>query len=100
MNQPPAPLPPPQDPAEVARRQMRLEQMAREAKLDIMQMRRRQRESAVSRRFMFVLVFGFAGGVAYVLDAKGCSPQVSILGCVLTIVIVGGWWVYRKPYGE
>lgn len=100
MNQPPAPPPQPQDPREVALRQARLEQQAMEAKLDILHMHRRQRESAVSRRFMFVLVFAFAGAVAYVLDAKGYSPQVSILGCVLTIVIVGAWWAYRKPYGE
>jgi hypothetical protein len=79
---------------------MRLEQQAMEAKLEILKTHRQQRESAVSRRLMFVLVFGFAAAVAYGLDAKGCSPQVSILGCVLTIVIVGGWWAYRKPYGS
>jgi hypothetical protein len=35
-----------------------------------------------------------------VLDHKGYSPQTSILGCVLTIVVIGGWWAFRKPYGS
>jgi len=98
MNQPPEDQAQPQDPAEVARRQARLEQQAMEAKLQIMRSHREQRESTVNRRFSFVLVFALSAGVAYVLDHKGYSPQTSILGCVLTIVVVGGWWAFRKPY--
>ncbi len=98
MNQ--SPNDPSRDPAEVARRQMRLEQQMMEAKLEIMGSVRRQRESAVNRRFTFILVFALAGGVAYALDHKGYSPEISIIGCVLTIVVVGGWWISRKPYGQ
>jgi hypothetical protein len=99
MNQPPSPNDQlPTDPAEVARRQMRLEQQMMESKLEIMRSHRQQRESAVNRRFTFLLVFGLSGFVAFALDHKGYSPQTSILGCVLTIVVVGGWWAFRKPY--
>jgi len=94
MNQPPS------DPAEVARRQARIEQQMMESKLEIMRSHRQQRESTVNRRFTFLLVFAMSGGVAYVLDHKGYSPQTSILGCVLTIVVIGGWWAFRKPYGS
>ena len=71
-----------------------------ESTLEIMRSHRQQRESGVNRRFTFILVFALSGGVAYVLDHKGYSPEVSIAGCVLTIVVVGGWWAFRKPYGS
>jgi hypothetical protein len=90
----------PSNPDEVAQKQARLEQMKMEAQLEIMRSHRQQRESTVNRRFTFLLVFALSAGVAYVLDHKGYSPQTSILGCVLTIVVVGGWWAFRKPYGQ
>lgn len=92
MNQPPP------DPAEVARRQARLEQQMMESKLEIMRSHRQQRESTVNRRFTFLLVFALSGAVAWMLDHRGAKPEISVLGCVLTIVVVGGWWAYRKPY--
>jgi hypothetical protein len=90
----------PSNPDDVAQKQARLEQMKMEAQLEIMRSHRQQRESTVNRRFTFLLVFALSGGVAYVLDHKGYSPQTSILGCVLTIVVIGGWWAFRKPYGR
>jgi Flp pilus assembly protein TadB len=98
MNNPQPPPTAPQDPDEVARRQARLEQMQMESHLEILRTRRQQRESGVNRRFTFFLVFALSGGVAWVLDHKGYKPEVSILGCVLTIVVVGGLWAFRKPY--
>ncbi len=88
----------PRSPDEVARRQMQLEQLQMEAQLGILQTRRQQRESAVNRRWTFFLVFALSGGVAYVLDRSGQKPEVSIMGCVFTIVVVSAWWIYRKPF--
>jgi len=96
MNEPPREQP--NDPAEVARRQMRLEQQMMESKLEIMRTHRQQRESAVNRKWSFFLVFALSALVAYVLDHKGYSAEISILGCVLTIVVVGGWWAFRKTF--
>jgi VanZ family protein len=90
MNQPPE-----SDPAEVARRQARLEQQMMEAKLEIYRTSREQRESTVKRRLNFFLVFALSVSVAYVLDHKGYSAQTSILGFVLSIVVLGGWWAFR-----
>jgi hypothetical protein len=98
MNQPPQPPHSPEpDRTEVLRQQARLEQQMNEAKLEIFRTHRQQRESTVGRRFSFLMVFALSALVAYVLDHKGYSPQISILGCVLTIVLVGTWWAYRKP---
>jgi hypothetical protein len=96
MNVPPNE--PQRDPAEVARHQMRLEQQMMEAHLEIMQTHRKQRESRVNRWFTFIMVFALSAGVAYALDRKGYGPEVSIMGCVGTIVVVGGWWAFRKTY--
>jgi hypothetical protein len=87
----------PSDPDEVARRQMRLEQLQMEARLQILQTSRERRESTVNRRFTLFLVFALSGGVAYVLDHMGQKPEVSIMGCMMTIAVIGGWWAYRKP---
>ncbi len=96
-NPPPTPENP-QDPAEVARRQMRLEQQMMEARLDILQTARKQKESGIRRTAGFLLVFLFSGLVAWALDHKGKPPEVSIGGAVLTIVVVGTWFAYRKTY--
>lgn len=88
----------PQDPDEVARRKARLENMMLESRLEILQTQRHQRESAVNRRWTLFLVFALSGGVAWVLDHNGQKPEVSIIGCMMTIAVVGGWWAFRKPY--
>ncbi len=101
MNAPPAPPPrppSPEDPAEVARRQARLEVLAQESRLEILRSQRQQRESTQSRRLSFFLVFALATAVTWILDHRGARPEVSIAGCVLTIVVFGGWWAFRKPY--
>ncbi len=100
------PLPPPtnkqeptkeQDPAEVARRQARLEQQMQEARVEILRTHRMQKESTSSRRMSFFLVFGLATAVAWIVDHKGYPPQVVIGSCVVTIVVVGSWWAFKKP---
>ena len=107
MKRPPVPPLPPNagsnvgqaeasDADEVARQKARLEQQMLEAKLEILRSHRQRREAAVSRRFSFLLVFALSGFVAFVLDRRGWSPAVSVLGCVLTIVTVGVFWAYRK----
>jgi hypothetical protein len=75
-----------------------LEQQVMEARLEIIRGHRHQREAQFSRVINFVFVFVAAGLVAFVLDAKGCRPIVSIGGSVAVIVVVGAWWAYRKPY--
>jgi hypothetical protein len=85
-------------PDEVAIKQARMEQMVLESKLEIVRMQRQQRESRVSRRMMFILCFAASGFMAYMLDKKGYSPQLSFFGCVLTFVLIAGWWTYKKPY--
>jgi Flp pilus assembly protein TadB len=88
----------PQDPAEVARRQARLEQQMLEARLEILQSHRKQRESTQSRRLNFFLVFALSAAVAWIVDRKGYPPQIVIGSAVVTIVVFGGWWAFRKPY--
>jgi Flp pilus assembly protein TadB len=61
-----------------------------------MRLSRQQRESAVRRRSSFIVVFALAGLVAWYLDHKGYPPEKSIAGCVVTIVVVGALWAYRK----
>jgi len=99
MMQPSSPPPPgEQDPAEVARRQARLEQQMNESRLEILRTHRQQRESTQSRRVSFFLVFGLSAAVAWILDHKGYPPQISVGGCCVTIVVVGSWWAYKSMY--
>jgi Flp pilus assembly protein TadB len=96
---PPGPDAPSSEPMrQVDRQQYALEQQMMEAKLEIIRSHRQQKEARVSRVVFFIFVFAAAGLVAYVMDAKGYSPQASIGSCVATIVIIGTWWAYRKPY--
>jgi hypothetical protein len=98
MNQPPTPPPPPRDPNDVAMKQARLEIQMNEAKLEIIRSHRHQRESAVNRRFTFIVIFALSMGIAYIMDHKGYSPQMSVLGFLVVFCGVGGWWTFRKPY--
>jgi Flp pilus assembly protein TadB len=81
-----------------ARQQFMLEQRMLEAKLEAMRSQRDQRTGQVSRVMNLFFVFAIAGGVAFLLDAKGYSPKVSILSSVVTLVVIAAWWAYRKPY--
>jgi hypothetical protein len=109
MMNPPPPPPPrrpdfPQNPSqnitpeEVAIKQARMEQMVLESRLELVRTQRQMRESKVNRRLMFVTCFVVSGFMAYVLDKKGNSPEVSFLGCVLTFVLIAAWWSYKKPF--
>jgi Flp pilus assembly protein TadB len=84
--------------SEVQRRQVALEQQMMEAKLEIIRSRRQQNEARVSRVVMFLFVFAAAGLTCYVLDKKGYDPRVSIVAPIAVLVVIGTWWVYRKPY--
>jgi len=83
---------------EVQRRQASLEQQMQEAKLEIIRARRQQKEAQVSRVVMFFFVFVAATAVFYVLQAKGVDFKTSALCSIGTLVAIGAWWVYRKPY--
>jgi hypothetical protein len=105
MNQPPPPPPPPyssqNDPPkeeDVAVKQARMEQMVLESRLEIVRTQRQQRESKASRRLMFITCFAVSGFMAFILDKKGYSPQLSFFGCVLTFVLIATWWTFKKPY--
>jgi hypothetical protein len=80
------------------REQYALEQRMLEAKLEAMRSNRDRRTGQVSRVMNLFFVFAIAGGVAFLLDAKGYSPKVSILSSIVTLVVIAGWWAYRKPY--
>jgi len=77
---------------------MRLEQQVYESRIEILRTQRERRESTQSRRITFFLVFGLSAAVAWILDHKGYPPQISIGGCVVTLVVVGTWWAFRKGY--
>jgi hypothetical protein len=83
---------------EVERRQYALQQQMMEAKLEIIRSHRQQKEARVSRVVFFVFVFGASALVAFVMDAKGYTPAQSIGSCVVVLVVIGTWWIYRKPY--
>lgn len=80
------------------REQYMLEQRMMEAKLEAMRSHREQKTARVGRVVNLFLVFAVAGGIAFLLDAKGYSPQVSIGSSIVTLVIVAAMWAYRKPY--
>src|ERR1700734_4056075 len=90
--------PPPSQMHPEVRQQYVLEQRMMEAKLEAMRSNRNRRTGQVSRVMNLFFVFAIAGGVAFLLDAKGYSPKVSILSSIVTLVVVAAWWAYRKPY--
>jgi Flp pilus assembly protein TadB len=96
---PPDPdAPPPSAMHPDTRQEYVLEQRMMEAKLEAMRSNRNRRTGQVSRVMNLFFVFAIAGGVAFLLDAKGYSPKVSILSSIVTLVVVAAWWAYRKPY--
>jgi Flp pilus assembly protein TadB len=90
--------PPPDSMHPEVREQYALEQRMLEARLEAMRSNRDRRTGQVSRVMNLFFVFAIAGGVAFLLDAKGYSPKVSILSSIVTLVVIAGWWAYRKPY--
>jgi hypothetical protein len=90
--------PPPSGMHPETRQQYALEQRMMEAKLEAMRSNRDRRTGQVSRVMNLFFVFALAGGVAFLLDAKGYGPKVSILSSIVTLVVVAAWWAYRKPY--
>lgn len=80
------------------RKEYMLEQRMLEAKLEAMRANTNKRTGQVSRVMNLFFVFAIAGGVAFLLDARGYSAKVSILSSVVTLVVVAAFWAYRKPY--
>jgi Flp pilus assembly protein TadB len=80
------------------REQYALEQRMLEARLEAMRSHRERRTGQVSRVMNLFFVFAIAGGVAFLLDAKGYSAKVSILASIVTLVVISAFWAYRKPY--
>jgi Flp pilus assembly protein TadB len=81
-----------------ARQQYAMDQRMMEAKLEALRSHRERRTGQVSRVMNLFFVFAIAGAIAFLLDAKGYSPKVSIMSSVITLVVISAWWAYRKPY--
>ena len=90
--------PPPSQMHPDVRQQYALEQRMLEAKLEAIRAQSNRRTGQVSRVMNLFFVFAIAGGIAFLLDARGYSPKVSILSSIVTLVVIATIWAYRKPY--
>jgi hypothetical protein len=69
-----------------------------EARLEIIRSYRQQREARVSRLVTFLFVFAAAMAVFYGLEAKGVDWWICAVSSIGTLVAIGAWWAFRKPY--